>query len=120
MNIMKSITSPATPPPSPTPDADVDVTPNSILTVINNVHPHRPDIRINVTDIAPSTTSTLDRIDYRANPYVKPPYSYATLICMAMKETGKNKITLAAIYSWITDNFMYYRMADPSWQVRIP
>ncbi|ESO89273.1 hypothetical protein LOTGIDRAFT_69660, partial [Lottia gigantea] len=50
------------------------------------------------------------------NPYVKPPYSYATLIGMAMKETQKQKITLSAIYNWITDNFMYYRMADPSWQ----
>ena len=58
-----------------------------------------------------------DKIDYKTNPYVKPPYSYATLICMAMKETRKNKITLAGIYNWITDNFMYYRHADPSWQV---
>lgn len=58
-----------------------------------------------------------EKIDYKTNPYVKPPYSYATLICMAMKETKKNKITLAGIYNWITDNFMYYRHADPSWQV---
>ncbi|XP_041362704.1 forkhead box protein J1-B-like isoform X2 [Gigantopelta aegis] len=57
-----------------------------------------------------------ESIDYKTNPYVKPPYSYATLICMAMKETKKNKITLSAIYNWITENFMYYRMADPSWQ----
>ena len=61
--------------------------------------------------------STTETIDYKTNPYVKPPYSYATLICMAMKETKKNKITLSAIYNWITENFMYYRMADPSWQV---
>ncbi|XP_067934198.1 forkhead box protein J1-B-like [Watersipora subatra] len=57
-----------------------------------------------------------ERIDYRNNPYVKPPYSYASLICMAMKESKKAKITLSAIYNWITENFMYYRMADPSWQ----
>lgn len=57
-----------------------------------------------------------DNVDYKTNPYVKPPFSYATLICMAMKETRKHKITLASIYSWITDNFMYYRMAEPSWQ----
>ena len=60
-----------------------------------------------------------ERIDYRNNPYVKPPYSYASLICMAMKEHKQPKITLSAIYNWITENFMYYRMADPSWQVRI-
>ncbi|KFP67997.1 Forkhead box protein J1, partial [Cariama cristata] len=46
----------------------------------------------------------------------KPPYSYATLICMAMEASGKPKITLSAIYKWITDNFCYFRHADPTWQ----
>lgn len=56
-------------------------------------------------------------VDYKTNPHVKPPYSYATLICMAMQASKKTKITLSAIYSWITDNFCYYRHAEPSWQV---
>ena len=60
-----------------------------------------------------------DKIDYKNNPYVKPPYSYATLICMAMRETKTNKITLSGIYNWITENFVYYRNADPSWQVSV-
>lgn len=47
---------------------------------------------------------------------VKPPFSYATMICMAMRENG-NKMTLSEIYAWIKENFAYYRMADPSWQV---
>ncbi|XP_052664954.1 forkhead box protein J1 [Harpia harpyja] len=55
-------------------------------------------------------------IDYKTNPYVKPPYSYATLICMAMEASKKPKITLSAIYKWITDNFCYFRHADPTWQ----
>ncbi|XP_029110141.1 forkhead box protein J1-B-like [Scleropages formosus] len=54
--------------------------------------------------------------DYRTNRWVKPPYSYATLICMAMQASKKSKVTLSAIYSWITDNFCYYRHAEPSWQ----
>lgn len=54
--------------------------------------------------------------DYKTNPYVKPPFSYAALICMAMRESPNNKMTLSAIYSWITENFVYYKMADPSWQ----
>uniref|UniRef100_A0AAV2KH20 Fork-head domain-containing protein n=1 Tax=Knipowitschia caucasica TaxID=637954 RepID=A0AAV2KH20_KNICA len=57
-----------------------------------------------------------DDVDYKSNPNVKPPYSYATLICMAMHASKKSKITLASIYSWITDNFCYYRHADPTWQ----
>ncbi|NWY69785.1 FOXJ1 protein, partial [Erithacus rubecula] len=55
-------------------------------------------------------------IDYKTNPHVKPPYSYATLICMAMEASNKPKITLSAIYKWITDNFCYFRHADPTWQ----
>jgi forkhead box protein J1 len=56
-------------------------------------------------------------VDYKNDAYHKPPYSYATLICMAMRETKRVKITLSSIYKWIKDNFMYYRMADPTWQV---
>ncbi|GAB0197709.1 forkhead box protein J1 [Grus japonensis] len=55
-------------------------------------------------------------IDYKTNPHVKPPYSYAALICMAMEASDKPKITLSAIYKWITDNFCYFRHADPTWQ----
>uniref|UniRef100_A0A1A7YHE6 Forkhead box D2 n=1 Tax=Iconisemion striatum TaxID=60296 RepID=A0A1A7YHE6_9TELE len=52
----------------------------------------------------------------RKSALVKPPYSYATLICMAMQASKKSKITLSCIYKWITDNFCYYRHADPTWQ----
>lgn len=58
-----------------------------------------------------------DDIDYKTNPHIKPPYSYANLICMAMEASNKPKITLSAIYKWITDNFCYFRHADPTWQV---
>lgn len=57
-----------------------------------------------------------DVVDYKSDGSVKPPYSYATLICMAMK-ANKNKMTLSSIYKWIRENFLYYRNADPSWQV---
>ncbi|XP_011557745.3 forkhead box protein N2-like [Plutella xylostella] len=53
--------------------------------------------------------------EYRTNAALKPPYSYSTLICMAMR-CNDGKMTLAAIYSWIRDNFKYYRQAEPSWQ----
>ncbi|CAH1391191.1 unnamed protein product [Nezara viridula] len=53
--------------------------------------------------------------EYRLCGDKKPPFSYATLICMAMR-ANQNKMTLSAIYSWIKENFLYYRLADPSWQ----
>ncbi|KAL2101287.1 hypothetical protein ACEWY4_003048 [Coilia grayii] len=56
------------------------------------------------------------KIDYKTNPGVKPPYSYVSLIFMAMQASKETKITLSAIYNWITENFCYYKHADPSWQ----
>lgn len=85
-----------------------------------NMVPINPkfESRLPLADTPPMySTSTTGLEDYRTNPYIKPPFSYATLICMAMKETKKQKITLSSIYNWITENFIYYRMADPSWQV---
>uniref|UniRef100_A0A8C3NVT3 Forkhead box protein G1 n=1 Tax=Cyanoderma ruficeps TaxID=181631 RepID=A0A8C3NVT3_9PASS len=57
--------------------------------------------------------------DYSTNPHVKPPYSYATLICMALEASHKPKLTLAEICKWIKDNFSYFRRAHPSWQSSI-
>ena len=56
-------------------------------------------------------------IDYSKDGSKKPPYSYAALIGMAMKENG-NKMTLSAIYKWIKEHYIFYKTADPSWQVR--
>ncbi|XP_072932267.1 uncharacterized protein [Epargyreus clarus] len=53
--------------------------------------------------------------EYQSNSDKKPPYSYSTLICMAMRYNN-DKMTLSAIYTWIRENFKYYRNADPTWQ----
>ena len=51
----------------------------------------------------------------------KPPFSYAALICLAMRERARGrgaKMTLRQIYRWIKENFAYYRtVQDKSWQV---
>jgi hypothetical protein len=46
----------------------------------------------------------------------KPPYSYATLIGMAILRAPERKLTLSQIYSWITTNFSYYRVNTNGWQ----
>lgn len=135
LNIMK-MASP-TPPASPQPEDEtqytphMQVNPNAVLNMgistttaikikqepgLNNVGVAPPRVT-HFMDMVPTEANGMDKIDYKTNQCVKPPYSYATLICMAMKETKKNKITLAGIYNWITENFMYYKVADPSWQV---
>lgn len=65
----------------------------------------------------PIQTSPPEEVDYKTNPKVKPPFSYASLICMAMQASKQPKVTLSTIYNWITENFCYYRHAEPSWQV---
>lgn len=57
-------------------------------------------------------------LDYRLDDRLKPPYSYAALIIMAMKSRPSTKLTLAEIYKWISENFAYYKHADPTWQVK--
>ena len=46
----------------------------------------------------------------------KPPYSYASLIKMAINASEESKLTVSDIYSWITENFNYYKRTDSSWR----
>lgn len=46
----------------------------------------------------------------------KPPYSYATLIGMAILRAPQRRLTLSAIYHWISQTFEYYCNNDSGWQ----
>lgn len=46
----------------------------------------------------------------------KPPYSYATLIGMAILSHPAKQLTLSQIYLWISDTFKYYGQGDVGWQ----
>ncbi|KAI1229803.1 hypothetical protein IHE44_0010806 [Lamprotornis superbus] len=70
-----------------------------------------------VTATLPQSPPPPRDVDYKNKAHLKPPYSYATLICMAMEASKEPKLTLASICKWISDNFCYFRHAHPSWQV---
>lgn len=53
------------------------------------------------------------------NPYPKPPYSYATMILLAINSTEDKKMTLQDIYKWIETNFPYYKKCKKAWKVSI-
>lgn len=46
----------------------------------------------------------------------KPPYSYATLIGLAILQSPAGKLTLSQIYHWISAHFPYYKEKDAGWQ----
>ncbi|KAI0971739.1 fork head domain-containing protein [Xylaria arbuscula] len=68
---------------------------------------------------AHNPVSSQDDIDLAKdeNKHIKPHYSYAQLITQAIISTPGEKLNLAGIYSYITENYSYYRNQQPSgWQ----
>jgi hypothetical protein len=55
-------------------------------------------------------------VDWNASQTEKPPHCYATLIYMAMRSLGKDKVTLGEIYNYVRTHFAYYRANDNGWK----
>ncbi|KAI0910269.1 fork head domain-containing protein [Ustulina deusta] len=68
---------------------------------------------------AHNPVSSQDDIDLAKdeNKHIKPHYSYAQLITQAIISAPGEKLNLAGIYSYIIENYAYYRHQQPSgWQ----
>ncbi|XP_036932746.1 forkhead box protein N2 isoform X2 [Acanthopagrus latus] len=46
----------------------------------------------------------------------KPPYSFSTLIFMAIEDSPDKRLPVKDIYEWIVNNFPYYRTAIGGWR----
>ena len=73
--------------------------------------------------LSPLRRCLMQIVEYRKNPRKyqndpsKPPFSYTTLIFLAIQSNKKEKVMLGEIYQWIRDNFKYYRITESTWQV---
>ncbi|XP_063281825.1 forkhead box protein I1c-like [Pelobates fuscus] len=47
---------------------------------------------------------------------MRPPYSYASLIALAIQSNPKKKLTLSQIYDYVLDNYPYYKKDKAGWQ----
>uniref|UniRef100_A0A3Q3W431 Forkhead box protein G1 n=1 Tax=Mola mola TaxID=94237 RepID=A0A3Q3W431_MOLML len=46
----------------------------------------------------------------------KPPYSFSSLIFMAIEDSPDKRLPVKGIYEWIMNNFPYYKMASGGWR----
>lgn len=62
---------------------------------------------------------TTEDIDYSQDSAkdLKPPYSYAQLIGMAILSSPEEKLTLSKIYDWIRERYAFYKLSGGGWQV---
>ena len=54
--------------------------------------------------------------DPRVHVHTKPPYSFSTLIFMAIESSPVKALPVKEIYSWIETSFPYYRSAPCGWK----
>lgn len=70
-------------------------------------------------DTSPNTALQRARADKtyrRSYTHAKPPYSYISLITMAIQNSQQKMLTLSEIYQFIMDLFPFYRQNQQRWQ----
>ncbi|KAF5401187.1 hypothetical protein PHET_05595 [Paragonimus heterotremus] len=81
-------------------------------------------VSVDMIDVSTSNLFiTLDELDpklrdkYRDDSSTCPPFTFHSLIYMSMQCLKRHKVTLKDIYTWITDNFAFFRCQTNDWQV---
>ena len=76
---------------------------------------------LNTTTFTPTVYAPGEEPPSAADPadlFAKPPFTYASLIAQAVMQADEKKMTLNAIYDWITLKWPYFSDNQNGWQVR--
>lgn len=112
----KDLTPFAKPPSSEEPSSDEEGEDYNIIDITLSKEQRaklNPSLRRNLVELTMYYKNSSP--NYLVNP-IKPPYSYATMILLALVSHPQKCVPLCDIYSWIRANFRYFVGADQSWQ----
>ena len=83
---------------------------------VGNANPAVVASRIRGTSSLTDQTSSLSKNYRRSYTHAKPPYSYISLITMAIQNSQSKMLTLSEVYQFIMDLFPFYRQNQQRWQ----
>lgn len=63
-----------------------------------------------------SVTGSLESTSSKKRSPSKPPYSFSSLIFMAIEESANKRLPVKDIYNWIVEHFPFYRDAKLGWK----
>ena len=83
---------------------------------LGNANPAVVASRIRGSSSLTDQTSSLSKNYRRSYTHAKPPYSYISLITMAIQNSQSKMLTLSEVYQFIMDLFPFYRQNQQRWQ----